>query len=306
MPGSSFFLLEPTTMNILRKFRWAFFVFVAPSFLIYTYLVIFPIVSSMAYSLTKWNAISPAVFVGLNNYEALFKSKDFAIVMTNTWIGLGLALVIQVGFGLLISFLLYQTKAGYRAFRAMAFLPVVLAPAAVALMFVLIFNSDIGPVNKILESIGLSGLKRNWLSDKDIVFYTVLSPMIYQFIGLYVIVLLAGMQSIPPEILESSAIDGAGSFRTFTMIIVPMIWDIIFICVTLITAGSFKAFEHSYLMTWGGPGVRSAFLGVYMYLRTFIDASFGLGCAIGMVILFISLAVTMIFRAVVRRLDYQS
>lgn len=293
-------------MNILRKYKWAILVFVGPAFLIYGYFVIASIVQSIYYSLTKWNAISPAVFVGFKNFAFLLKNKDFAIVMRNTWTGLVLALIIQVGLGLLLSYLIYQTKIGYRAFRALAFLPVVLAPAAVALMFVLIFNSDVGPLNKILESVGLGALKRNWLSDKNIVFYSVLTPMIYQFIGLYVIILLAGMQSIPTEILESSAIDGASSFRTFRSIVVPMQWDIIFICVTLITSGSFKAFEHSYLMTWGGPGVRSAFLGVYMYMRTFIDANFGQGCAIGMVILFASLAITMVFRAVVRRLDFQS
>jgi raffinose/stachyose/melibiose transport system permease protein len=280
-------------------------VFVGPAFLIYGYFVIASIAQSIYYSMTKWNAISPAVFVGLKNFSYLFKNKDFAIVMRNTWTGLVLALIIQVGLGLLISWLIYQTKRGYRAFRALAFLPVVLAPAAVALMFVLLFNSDIGPVNKILEAVGLEAWKRNWLSDKNVVFYSVLTPMIYQFIGLYVIILLAGMQSIPAEILESSAIDGASSFRTFRSIVVPMQWDIIFICITMITSGSFKAFEHSYLMTWGGPGVRSAFLGVYMYMRTFIDASFGLGCAIGMIILIAALAMTMIFKAVIRRLDYQ-
>lgn len=279
--------------------------FALPPFLLYAYFVVVPVAYSLGYSLTKWNGISVPVFVGWKNFDYLLKSKDFAIVMTNTLIQLGVALVLQVGIGLLISYLLFQTRVGYRAFRAMVFLPVVLAPAAIALMFVLIFNSDVGPINRILDALNLGFLKRNWLSDKEIVFYSVLTPMIYQYIGLYVIILLAGMQSIPLEVFESSAIDGASSFRTFRSVVIPMQWDIIFICITLITSGSFKAFEHSYLMTWGGPGVRSAFLGVFMYIRSFVGGDFGLGCAIGVVILFGALFVTMVVRVVIKRLDYQ-
>lgn len=131
-----------------------------------------------------------------------------------------------------------------------------------------------------------------------------MTPMIYQFIGLYVVILLAGMQSIPEEVLESTFIDGASSFRVFISIVIPMQWDIILICLVMITTGMFKAFEHSYIMTWGGPGVRSAFLGVHMYFTAFIDAAFGSGCAIAMVILFAALFITIILRSIVNRLNY--
>jgi raffinose/stachyose/melibiose transport system permease protein len=296
--------MERKQMHVLRKHKWAWLVFVAPSFALYTYFVIISIGYSVYYSLTKWNAISPPVYVGVKNYVDLWKSADFAIVMQNTVVGLVLALIIQVGLGLTFAYLIYRTRLGFRLYRGLVFLPVVLSAAAVALMFTLVFNADVGPVNSMLKAIGLGVFRRNWLSDKNVVFYSVLTPMIWQFIGLYVVILLAGMQSIPEEVIQSSTIDGASSFRTFRSIVIPMQWDIIFICIALITAGSFKAFEHSYIMTWGGPGVRSAFLGVFMYNKTFLSALFGVGSSIAMVILAASLIVTMLSRVIIQRFDY--
>lgn len=291
-------------MHVLQKHRWAPLVLAGPSFAIYTYFVVVSIGYTVYYSLTKWNAISKPVFLGLKNYADLLKSADFRIVMENTVTGLVIALILQVGLGLLFAYLIFRTRHAFRLYRALVFLPVVLSPAAVALMFTLVFNADIGPVNAILKAVGLASLTRNWLADKNVVFYAVLTPMIWQFIGLYVVILLAGMQSIPDDVIQSATIDGASSFRTFRSIVIPMQWDIIFICVTMITSGSFKAFEHSYIMTWGGPGVRSAFLGVFMYNRTFLGAQFGVGTAIAMVILVATLLITLIFRSITRRLDY--
>jgi len=291
-------------MQTLRKYKWAFFVFVLPALLLYTYFVVVSIFASFSYSLTRWDAISEPIFRGLQNYADFAKDPDFLIVMSNTLWGLFWSLVIQVSFGLIFAYLIYRTRRGFRIFRAVIFLPVVLSAAAVAMMFTLMLNSNMGAVNEILRAVGLGGLTRNWLSDGSVVYYSVLTPMIYQFIGFYVVIMLAGMQSIPEEVIESSTMDGATSFRTFFSIVIPMQVDIIFVCVILITTGLMKAFEHSYIMTWGGPGSRSAFLGVFMYFKTFIEARFGLGSAIAMVILFGSLFFTLLFQWVSKRFNY--
>lgn len=291
-------------MRLFRKYRWAPLVLVGPSFVVYTYFVILSILFSVDYSLTRWNAISKPVFIGMKNYATMMTNQDFGTVMHNTAIALILALIIQVSAGLILAYLLYRTARGFRTFRALVFLPVVLSQAAVALMFTLVFNSDISPINRTLQAIGLGVLNRNWLSDPNIVLYSVLTPMIYQYIGLYVIIFLAGMQSIPEEIIESGFVDGASSFRIFWNIVIPTQWDIIFICTILITTGTFKAFEQSYIMTWGGPGVRSAFIAVYMYFRTFVDGSYGYGSAVAVVILLAALFITVVLRAIIRRFDY--
>jgi raffinose/stachyose/melibiose transport system permease protein len=127
--------------------------------------------------------------------------------------------------------------------------------------------------------------------------------MIYQFIGQYIIIMLAGMQSIPEEIIESAQIDGANSFRVFTKIVVPSQVDIILMCAIMLTSGSFKAFEHSYVMT-GGYSLRGAFLGVYMYITTFQANNFGRGSALAIIILLCSLFFTKILQRVARRFEY--
>ncbi|TVR52790.1 MAG: sugar ABC transporter permease [Spirochaetaceae bacterium] len=291
-------------MQALRRYKWAIAFFVGPAAILYTYFVIVPIFASFSYSLTRWDAISEPIFIGMQNYRRFAADVNFSLVMSNTLKGLFWSLVIQVSFGLAFAYLIYRTRVGFRVYRALVFLPVVLSAAAVALMFTLVFNADVGAVNAALRAVGLGGLTRNWLSDTRVVYYTVLTPMIYQFVGLYVVILLAGMMSIPEEVIESSTIDGAGSFRTFFSIVIPMQSDIIFVCVVMITTGLMTAFEHSYIMTWGGPGSHSAFLGVYMYFRTFIEARFGFGAAVAMVILFGSLFFTLIFQRISKRFDY--
>jgi raffinose/stachyose/melibiose transport system permease protein len=281
-----------------------FLVFVGPVLVLYTYFIVFSILASLSYSLTRWDAISEPVFQGLRNYGKLMEDPDSRIVMRNTLFGLLWSLIIQVTTGLIFAYLIYRTRRGFRLYRALVFLPVVLSAAAVAMMFTLVFHSNVGLVNAVLRGVGLESIAPQWLSDGDVVYYAVLTPMIYQFIGFYVVILLAGMQSIPEEVLESSVMDGARSIRTFFSIVIPMQVDIILVCIILITTGLFKAFEHSYIMTWGGPGVRSAFLGVFMYFTTFIEAQFGLGSAIAMVILFASLLFTMLFRGIMKRFDY--
>ena len=116
--------------------------------------------------------------------------------------------------------------------------------------------------------------------------------MTYQYIGIYVITELSGMQAIPEAVIESAKIDGASSFRVFWNIVRPLEKSITLMCSVLIISGCFKAFEHSYIMTWGGPGYSSSFLGVYMYTETFVKGKYGKGSAISMVILILSLFFT--------------
>ncbi len=269
-----------------------FLVFIVPAFLIYTYFIMYSIVNTGGYSLTKWNAISDPKFIGWDYYLGFLKDKDFQMVLKNSLMNVVISLVIQIPAGLIGGYLLFQTRRLYRVYRFLIFIPVVLSASAIALLFTLIFNAEFGPVNSFLQWVGLENLKHSWLSDVKVVFFVVMVPMTYQYIGLYVIIQLSGMQSIPEEVIESARIDGAGSFRVFWNIVVPIQKGITMMCAVLIISGCFKAFEHSYIMTWGGPGYSSSFLGVYMYTETFVKGNYGKGSAIAMVILLCTLACT--------------
>ena len=160
-------------------------------------------------------------------------------------------------------------------------------------MFLILFNGNLGPLNTFLRNVGLP--TRDWLSDPKTVLYAVMFPMIWQYIGHYVIIFLAGIQSIPEDILDSARIDGANSSTIFFRIIIPMLRNLIGVCIVLCFTGSVKAFDQAYVMTGGGPGVKSSYLAVRMYERAFTNNKLGEGTAIAITMLVFSLVFTLVF-----------
>lgn len=269
--------------------------FLTPVFVIYTVFLFVPLLQTAYYSMTKWNGVSKKVWNGFQNYADLFGNADYWMTFQNTLQLVIITLVIQIPTGLLLAYLMYRKTKGMKIFRTILFLPVVIAPVAISLMFSLFYNSEIGIFNKILEAVGLGRLQTNWLSNTKTLLYAVMAPQVWQYIGLYVTIFLGALQSVPEELVESGEIDGAGPLQVFFKIILPQIANFTNICIILCVTGSLKAFEHSWIMTGGGPGVRSAYLGVYMYKTAFVNSDFGTGSAITMTIVLLSLAITVLF-----------
>lgn len=272
--------------------------FLLPVFVIYTVFLFLPLVNTAFYSLTKWNGVTDKVFIGIKNYQELFYNSDYWITFKNTVKLVVITLAIQIPVGLLLAYLLYIKTKGAKLLRTIFFLPVVIAPVAISLMFSLFYNSEIGVFNRILEMIGLGRFQTNWLSNTKTLLYAVMAPQVWQYIGLYVTIFLGALQSVPEELIESAEIDGAGKSRTFFYVVLPQIADFTNICVILCVTGSLKAFEHSWIMTGGGPGVRSAYLGVYMYKTAFVNSDFGSGSAITMTIVALSLVITVLLKSI--------
>ncbi|MDD2970648.1 MAG: sugar ABC transporter permease [Lachnospiraceae bacterium] len=216
----------------------------------------------------------------------------------NTLKLVGLSAVIQIPVGLLVAYLLYCKVKGMKIFRTIFFLPVVIAPVAIGLMFSLFYNSEIGLFNKILAAIGLGALQNNWLSNVKTLLYAVMAPQIWQYIGLYITIFLGALQSVPEEIIEGAEIDGANKLQILHRIIIPEIRNFIVISLILSVTGSLKSFDHSWIMTKGGPGVRSAYLGVYMYKTSFVNSDFGKGSTITVTIVLLSLLFTILLNII--------
>jgi len=270
--------------------------FLGPTIVMYVTFTIVPICLVFYYSFHLWNGITSPIFVGMEIFQELFASSDYWIVLRNTVIECGVAIAIQIPLALVLAYLLYRTVKGTRFFKFAYFFPVATSQVAIAIMFALFFNSDVGPINKFLDYVGLPGLKKSWLSDSKVVLWAVMTPMIWQYVGFYVVIFLAALQSIPEELFESAALDGASSFKIFTKLVVPLLREFQVISAVFVVTGGLKAFEHSYVMTWGGPGFSSAFLTVYMYRQAFLFRRLGLGSGIGVTILGLALAFMVIFR----------
>ena len=269
--------------------------FLLPVFLIYTLFLFIPLVQTGYYSLTEWNGITEKIFVGLDNFRDIFSNSDYWITFQNTIKLVVISLLIQIPMGLLLAYLLYMKTRGMKIYRTVFFLPVVIAPVAISLMFSLFYNSEIGVFNRLLEMIGLGAFQTNWLSNIRTLLYAVMTSQVWQYIGLYVTIFLGALQSIPGELVESAEIDGASRTQIFFHVVLPEIVNFTNICIVLCVTGSLKAFEHSWIMTGGGPGVRSAYLGVYMYKTAFVNSDFGTGSAITMTIVALSLVITVLF-----------
>lgn len=291
----------------MKKYRKApvCIAFLTPVFLLYTIFLFIPLVQTGYYSFTKWNGVTDKIFVGLDNFKELMGNNDYWLTFQNTIQLVVITLVIQVPVGLLLAYLLYMKTKGMKIFRTIFFLPVVIAPVAISLMFSLFYNSEIGVFNRILEMVGLGRFQTNWLSNIHTLLYAVMAPQVWQYIGLYVTIFLGALQSIPEELVESAEIDGANRVQTFFRIILPEITGFTNICIILCVTGSLKAFEHSWIMTGGGPGVRSAYLGVYMYKTAFVNSEFGLGSAITVTIVVLSLVITLLFNKIAARREKQ-
>lgn len=272
--------------------------FLSPAMILYLGFVILPIAMSLYYALTKWSGAGVPEFIGLRNFQRIFTNKDYWTCFGNTVQCILFSLALQLPLGLLFAYLLSRTRLFYRLFRSVYFLPAVISPTAIGTMFLIFLNGDFGPFNQMLKALGLSALARNWLSDPNTVLYAVMFPMIWQYIGHYIIIFLAGIQSIPEDILESARMDGANSLQIFLKIVIPMLKSLIGVCVVLCFTGSVKAFDQAYVMTGGGPGVKSSYLAIRMYERAFTDNKLGEGTAIAISMLVFSLLFTVIFNKI--------
>ena len=277
----------------MKKKKYLFaVVFVLPAFLVYTIFIVAPVFFSICYSFTSWDGIGTPKMNGIQNYIKMFAMKDYWKVLFNTIKLVGASVFIQIPIATILSFLLLRKTKGYKFFRTFYFIPVVVAPIAIGIMFSLFYNGDVGPINKLLDLIHLSCLKQNWLSDVNVVVNSVIFPQIWQYIGYSLVIIFAAMKSIDDEMLESADIDGADAFQIFIHIVVPMCRDAIVVAIILVVTGSLKSFDYSWALTQGGPGNASSFLAVFMYKTAFVQNKFGLGSCVTVTIMIYSIALS--------------
>ena len=281
----------------MRPLDWQFyFGFVAPAFLLMMIFMVLPIGFSLVYSLMKWNGASPPVFIGLNNYISMFNNRNFWQSFKNTWVLIAMALTIKIPLGCLLAFIMTKIRTGFRIYRSIFFFPAILAPIVIGLLFKQIYNGNYGVLNVIMTSLGLENYIRSWLSDPSTVIYAVSFPHVYQYIGTFFLIFLAAFQTVPTEVIESSKIDGASSSRTLFSIMLPMVRNVIMVCLVLGITGAIKLFDHPWIITGGGPGHDSSTLAVYMYREAFVSVRFGYGSAVTIIIVALALLVTLALR----------
>jgi len=267
--------------------------FLAPAVVIYSVIVIYPMLYSAYLSLFRWDGISPTkVFVGLENYVILFTQNDvFWIALKNNAIWLVAALLLPTSIGLGLALLLNTRFRGSHIFRSIFYFPAVLSLAVVGLIWTWIYQPDLGLLNQLLMALGLKAFTRNWLSDPQIAIYPVIVAATWNAVGLPMLLYLAGLQTIPEELHEAAKVEGAGPIRRFLYVTFPLLRETTLIVLAITAINALKAYDIVYAMTNGGPANKTQLLSTWMYFLTYNYNQVGLGTAIAVVLFLL----TMIF-----------
>jgi raffinose/stachyose/melibiose transport system permease protein len=260
-----------------------------PSLLIFIAFVIIPIVWSAYYGFFDWSGMGAAHFTGFSNYIEVVKDPIFWRAFKNNLIIVAVSVFGQVPISLMLALLLLKNTIFGRFVRSSVFMPVVLSSVVIGLIWGYIYSPQIGIINYTLDHIGLSSWKRDWLSDPRINMYSLSVPIIWAYLGPFLIMYIAAMQNISSEVIDAASIDGAISFKKLYYVTIPMIWNTIKVTIVLCISSSLKSFDLIFVMTRGGPAQSTELLATYMYNNTFNIYRYGYGSAISTMIVILSL-----------------
>ena len=270
-------------------------IMIMPAVILFTVFYLAPIFISVYYSFTDFSGIGAAKFIGFKNYQVLLKDKFFFIALKNTFIILiGITITI-LPLSFIVALLLEKPFRGSGAVQSMIFAPNVIAPILVGLIWLFILDPKMGMINAILRSIGLSDYQQQWIGGKTLTPYSVAFVYLWQVLGFYTTINMAGLRSIPADIYEAAEIDGANYFQRIRKITIPMMKNTIVINTILIITGGFKIFETVKQLTNGGPNHMSDVLVTYMYDTTFTSSRYGYGMAVATVSFVLCLIFSIIY-----------
>lgn len=284
-----------------RKAKFGVFLFVVPALIIYIIFQIVPLFGAVYFSAVDWNGIGGSIpkFVGLQNYRNAFKSAQFMLSLKNMLKMVVFSVLFHTPIALLLAVAINTQCKGYRVFKALFFVPTVFPLTAVGLMWYFVFMPT-GSLNSLLKHMGMASKVCPWLVNPGTAMNSIVFVNIWAGIGYYMVILLAGLTTIPEDLYEAAEIDGASKTKQFFSITIPMLKPILGMCILLDIIGSIKVFDLVFAMTGGGPNGLTNLPTTLLYNEAFKYSHYGLGSAIGIIILLICLIGTIISNCVMK------
>jgi len=287
-----------------RQRRIFLLIALGPALVLFAVTVVYPLVTGLGYSLFDWSGTSAdREFVGVDNYVRLAQDP-----LTPQVIGHDLFLVVVKISGIMLCAMFFavaltQFKLREAPFyRVVFFFPQIMAAVTIGILWVFVFNNDLGLVNTALRAVGLGDLARPWLGDQSWALVSVAIPVIWAGVGFFMLLLMSAIGGIPSSLMEASELDGAGRWRQFWSITVPLIWPqlrdaVVYIAITSING----AFILVLVMTRGGPNNATQLMGSYLIEQAFTRYNFGYAAAIGALILLVAATVVFALRLLMRK-----
>lgn len=293
---------------MLFKRKAPLLVFLIPAFACMTVFLFYPFLFNIYNSFCRITALGarPSRLVGLANYRQLAADPLIRTSLLNTLILMALTVIFQVGIALILALLVDSIRKGAGFFRTVYFFPIVISATALGLLFDLMLlytdGSTGGMFNQILAALGQRPVN---FKGQNYAFVTMCIPVLWQYVGFYFVIILAGIGGIPEDIFESAALDGATGLKKLRYVTLPMIYNVLVTCLILSITGALKVFDLPWTMFPAGIPFNSTYLlGTYMYQQTFEMQTVGYGSAISVLIVVLGVALSQIANAVFKPRDY--
>ena len=287
------------------RFAWGPYLLLLPSFVLLTAFTLYPMLSSLWLALHRANIVTPdPVFIGFDNFRALWASAIFRTVMRNTLLFAALTIPASVALALFLAIRLNRKIIGVALLRAAFFYPVMLPLVSAAAIWSFMYNPHYGLVNVLVERLG--GAPQNWLGTPSLALLAIAFVSVWKDAGYFMIFYLAGLQNLPGDVFEAAELDGASPWRQFVTITWPLLTPTTLFIGTISFINAFKTVDQVFVMTGGGPQNASNLLLYHIFELTFSFYERGLGAAASVILIAILLAVALFNHFFVdRRVHYE-
>lgn len=287
-----------------RRANLVAYSFIAPNFIGFVVFTLGPICFAFALAFMHWDGSNPIEWAGLDNFLELFRDRAFQAALWNTIVYTVFSVPLTLAAALGVAVLLNEKVFGRNFFRTAMFFPYVASLVAVAVVWNMLFNPAMGPVNMILYTVGVDPQNLpGWAADRHWAMPTVILFGVWKDLGYFMVIYLAGLQGIPRELYEAADIDGANAWQKFWKITVPQLAPTTFFVSVILTIQSFKVFDQIFMITQGGPGTSTLVLVYHIYNEAFIAWDLGYASMVAMVLFLIVLVVTVLQFRVTRHID---
>lgn len=271
---------------------------------VFTIFVIWPLFSSFFYSFTNWNGFSSNyVFVGYDNFAKLFFDPLFTSAAVNTLIWMIAAVILPTGLGLGLALLIDSKVPGGPVFKSIFYLPICLSAVVVGQVWVWIYQPDWGLLNTVLSLMLSESVEYAWLAKPDSALYAVIFAWCWQQTGLAMVIYLAGLTAISPDLIEVCELEGASRWQRLRQVLLPLLTPVTIVVIALSVINALKGFDILYIMTGGGPFNSSDTLAMHMYNESFKKYRMGYGSAISVVLFLVAITVIGLYFRQLKKVD---
>ena len=279
--------------------------FLLPALILFCGVLIAPIAMSAYYSFFNWNGIGAKTFIGLANYKELFTSNaiGFMKALRNSLLLAALSVFLQLPLALGLALLLGKKIKGERVFLSVYFMPVLISTVVIGQLWLKIYNPDYGILNVLLRAVGLGKWAKIWLGDTKTALGAVFIPTLWQYVGYHMLLLYAGVKSVPVELREAAMLDGATDAQINRFVVLPYIKPIIRISVIFAITGSLKSFDLIYVLTNGGPLHSTEVPSTLMINMLFLRNRYGMGSTIAVLLIILCFGFALLISAIFREED---